>query len=259
MAELVIFEKHESIMLLRLNRPESRNALSSALLAEFGQHIERLKLDTSIRAVIITGAGDKAFCAGADLKERQGMSNEETLDFLRLIQTNLQNLAELPMPIIAAMNGDAFGGGLELALACDIRVAAQGAHMGLTECSLGIIPGAGGTQRLPRIVGVAKASELIFTAQKLTAHEALSIGLINYCAPSSEEAFLVAQRLAKTIASNAPLAVRAAKKALLSSQADIKDGLLEEFRAYQEILSSQDRQEGLKAFAQKRKPQFTGS
>ena len=259
MAELIILEECDNIALLRLNRPESRNALSSALLTKLAQNIAKLKLNMNIRVLIITGAGDKAFCAGADLKERQGMNNEATLDFLKLIQNTFQSLAEFPMPVIAAMNGDAFGGGLELALACDIRVAAHDAHMALSECSLGIIPGAGGTQRLPRIIGIAKASELIFTAQKLKSEDALNLGLINHRAPPNEDPLIIAQSLAKIIASNAPLAVRAAKKALLGDQAGLKAGLLSEFQAYEEILASNDRQEGLKAFAQKRKPHFSGS
>jgi len=256
---LIILEKQNNIAFLKLNRPESRNALSSALLGELAQNIAQLKLDRSIRVVVITGAGDKAFCAGADLKERQTMSEEEILSFLSLIQNTFQSLAELPMPVVAAINGDAFGGGLELALACDIRVAAYSALMGLTECSLGIIPGAGGTQRLPRIIGIAKACELIFTAQRLTSDEALTMGLISHRALPSESALSLAQNLALAIASNAPLAVRAAKKALVGCQEDLKAGLLSEFQAYQEILGTRDRQEGLQAFAHKRKPQFSGS
>ncbi len=259
MDKLIIQEKQNNIALLKLNRPESRNALSSALLKELAKNIEKLKLDKDIRAVIITGIGDKAFCAGADLKERLGMSDEETLAFLTLIQGTFQSIAELPMPVIAAINGDAFGGGLELALACDIRVAAHAAIMGLTECGLGIIPGAGGTQRLPRIIGVAKACELIFTAQKLNTESALNIGLISHRTQPGVSALEIAQNCARAITSNAPLAVRAAKKALVGSQKDLIAGLHDEFQAYQEILGTQDRQEGLRAFADKRKPQFSGS
>ena len=166
------------------------------------------------------------------------MSEEDTLAFLKLIQNTFQNLALLPMPVIAAMNGDAFGGGLELALACDIRVAAHEAHMGLTECSLGIIPGAGGTQRLPNVIGFAKALELILTAKKLSAEEALQLGLINYRAKDSESPLNNAQNLALSIAKNAPLAVRAAKKAI-NAQINLKDGLAREFEACQEILHTQ--------------------
>lgn len=259
MDKLIILERQNTIALLKLNRPESRNALCSALLSELAQIITKLKDDKNMRAVVITGAGDKAFCAGADLKERVGMSDEETLVFLSLIQNTFQSLFELPMPVIAAINGDAFGGGLELALACDIRVAAHSAQMGLTECSLGIIPGAGGTQRLPRIIGIAKACELIFTSKRLNSEEALNIGLINYRSQPSESALEIAHNLALSIANNAPLAVRAAKKALVGSQEELKAGLLVELQAYQEILKTNDRQEGLKAFAQKRKAQFNGT
>ena len=251
MGELVTQTRHDFITYLTLNRPDSRNALSRALLNELSCRVSELKEDNITRVVVITGAGDKAFCAGADLKERQGMSEQEVLKFLELIQDTFQKIAELPMPIIAALNGDAYGGGLELALACDIRIAAAHAHMGLTECSLGIIPGAGGTVRLPRIIGVARACDLIFSARRIGAQEALDLGLVNHLGDAHNFALAIAQ--------NAPLALRAAKKALTSDQKYLTTSFSNELEAYKQILSTKDRQEGLKAFAEKRKPVYNGS
>jgi enoyl-CoA hydratase/carnithine racemase len=247
----------EQVMLFTLNRPQRRNALSTNLLQILASEIKKISENTHIRAVIISGAESKAFCAGADLKERQSMSDEQTLDFLALIQGTFQALSELSIPTIAAINGDAFGGGLELALACDIRIASLDAHLGLTECSLGVIPGAGGTQRLPALIGFSKAAELIFSARRLNALEAFNLGLINdACAP--EETLNKAYSLAATIALQAPLAVRAAKKALKQSENHIKSGLAGELAAYKEILKSFDRKEGLLAFIEKRKAHFRG-
>lgn len=152
MEEPVLFTKQEHVGLLTLNRAQVRNALSYNTLVKINELLEKLEQDQKLRALIITGSGAEAFCAGADLKERKGMSVEESLRFVTLIQRTCHRISLLPMPTIAALNGDAFGGGLELALACDMRLSSMKTRLGLTECSLGIIPGAGGTQRLPRIV-----------------------------------------------------------------------------------------------------------
>lgn len=256
MTNLVRVEKSENLCIVTIDRPEVRNALSSVVLEELRVIAEELANDTTTRAVIFTGSGEKAFSAGADLKERIGMSEQDTLAFVTKIQRVFQMIADLPMPTIAAINGDAFGGGLELALACDVRVMNKASHIGLTEVSLGIIPGAGGTQRLPRLVGIACAMELIFTARKLTGQDALRIGLVNAVA---DDARAEARVMAELIAKNAPLAVRAAKSAIMCTQEkSLHDGLVVELASYHEILDSDDRKEGLRAFREKRAPLFRG-
>lgn len=260
MTDLIRIEQQDYVQLVTLNRPEVRNALSSHVIAGIAELCERLREDHTVRVVIFTGEGEKAFSAGADLKERQGMSEIETLDFVTTIQRTFQLVAELPMPTIAAINGDAFGGGLELALACDMRVMTSTAQMGLTECSLGIIPGAGGTQRLPRLIGISQAMELIFSAKRLSAPEALALGLVNSVANDAIDARMQAVILAQTIVNNAPLAIRAAKQAILATQEkSLGDGLVVELASYHEILDSDDRKEGLKAFQEKRPPVFRGA
>jgi enoyl-CoA hydratase/carnithine racemase len=248
------------IAIITLNRPELHNALSRAMIDDLNTIIDKLSNDHEIRAVIIHGNGDKAFCAGADLKERQSLSDAETLSFVEYIQASFQKIATMPMPTIASINGHAFGGGLELALACDIRMLNDKALLGLTECSLGIIPGAGGTQRLPKIVGLAKAMEMIFLAKRINASEALAIGLVNTLAPNAQETLMMAKHMAHIIKAQAPKAIRAAKEALLISQErNLPDGLVGELASYHAILGTMDRKEGLSAFLAKRQPQFSGS
>lgn len=259
MERLIELERHKHIGLLSINRPHVRNALSYQTLTEMNVAISELQDDPQIRAVIITGVGEQAFCAGADLKERQGMSLAESLSFVTFIQHTCQRVAFLPMPTIAAINGDAFGGGLELALACDIRLACSKARLGLTECSLGIIPGAGGTQRLPRIVGMAKAMEMVFLAQRLQACEALAFKLLNAVAEENKSVLDLAHQWAEQIAKNAPLAIRAAKKAILEPlRSGMEAGLAIELSEYERILSSKDRLEGIAAFMEKRAPHYQG-
>jgi enoyl-CoA hydratase/carnithine racemase len=188
------------------------------------------------------------------------MDEAQTMGFVSNIQKTFQEIAELPIPTIAAINGDAFGGGLELALACDLRVLNSHAHLGLTECSLGIIPGAGGTQRLPRIIGFSRAMDLIFLARRIDAQEAKSMGLVNYVKDGSGATRGFALELAHKIAQNAPLAVRSAKEAILVSQEkSLSDGLVAERASYHEILETSDRREGLMAFQEKRPPRFRGA
>jgi enoyl-CoA hydratase/carnithine racemase len=256
MTSLIRVEQQENVQTITLSRPEVRNALSSQLVEELRKSVDFLAIDKNIRAVIFTGDGDKAFSAGADLKERQGMSEQDTLAFVTKIQRLFQHIACLPMPTIAAINGDAFGGGLELALACDMRVMNKSALIGLTEVSLGIIPGAGGTQRLPRLIGLSAAMELIFSARRLSAQDAFQRGLVNSLA---DDARKEAMLLAGIIAHNAPLAIRAAKKAILCTQEkSLGDGLVEELASYHQILDSDDRKEGLRAFLNKQTPVFRG-
>lgn len=256
MAFLLIADRGD-ILTVTFNRPQVRNAISREVLAEFNARLDAIETDARLRGVIFTGAGE-AFCAGADLKERSGMSDEETLAFVGLIQSTFDRISKLPVPTIAAVQGFAFGGGLELALAADIRVVEEGALLGLTECSLGIIPGAGGTQRLLHIAGYSRAIDLILGARRFDAGEGYRLGLVDRLAPKGQ-ALAVAEQVMAGIAKNAPLAVRAAKKAIAATpQEGIDVGLKRELLAYQEILYTKDRREGFTAFMEKRPPQFVG-
>ncbi len=251
-------EKEQSICTIVLNRPEVYNSLNRELVASLHEVLDELTFDKSIRVVIVTGEGEKAFCAGADLKERRTMPPQEVVQFLHSLQSAFLKLERLPKPVIAAINGVAFGGGTELALACDLRVMARHAKMGLTETSLGIIPGGGGTQRLPRLIGKGKAKELIYTARHVGAEEALAIGLVNRVV-EAENLLAEARQLAEEIAQNAPLAVTQAKFAIdRGMDVDLETGLALETNAYQVLIPTKDRLEGLQAFQERRKPHYIG-
>lgn len=254
---VVLQQRDDGILIMMLNRVESANALSTALLQELQIKLEEAA-QSDARVVILTGAGQKAFCAGADLKERRGMDESQVRQAVARIRRVIQAVASLPMPVIAAVNGVAFGGGTELALACDLRVSAESAKFGLTETSLAIIPGAGGTQRLARLIGIAKAKELIFTARRIDAHTALQFGLVNQV--TSDESLLgQAIALAQEIASNGPIAVRQAKYAMdVGVETDLATGLVIETKAYEMTIPTQDRLEGLSAFAERRLPKYQG-
>lgn len=254
---VVLQQRDDGILIMMLNRVESANALSTALLQELQIKLEEAA-QSDARVVILTGAGQKAFCAGADLKERRGMDESQVRQAVARIRRVIQAVASLPMPVIAAVNGVAFGGGTELALACDLRVSAESAKFGLTETSLAIIPGAGGTQRLARLIGIAKAKELIFTARRIDAHTALQFGLVNQV--TSDESLLgQAIVLAQEIASNGPIAVRQAKYAMdVGVETDLATGLVIETKAYEMTIPTQDRLEGLSAFAERRLPKYQG-
>jgi methylglutaconyl-CoA hydratase len=250
--------REDGIMVLTLNRPNAANALSTKMLEELKNVIDTCKFDPSVRCLVLTGAGEKAFCAGADLKERAGMEPQMVRKTVSLIRECINNLESLPQPVIAAVNGAAFGGGTELALACDIRVASEHAKFGLTETSLGIIPGAGGTQRLPRLVGKGRAKELIFTARRIEAQEAKEIGLVEYVV-RPESLFEKAIDIASQIARNAPIAVRQAKFAIEKGMdVDLTTGLAIEQNAYEITIPTKDRLEGLQAFKEKRPPVYKG-
>ena len=248
----------ESIAILKLDRPKALNALSTEMLQELNASLNEIKKEASIRVVILTAAGEKAFCVGADLKERKQMPEEQVIHAVQLIGQTVSNLEALPQPVIAAMNGVAFGGGLELALACDIRLAANDISLGLTETALAIIPGAGGTQRLSRLIGISKAKELIYTARRITAETAIELGVVDHVV-KREELIASAIDLANEMAKNGPLALVQAKKAINQGiEVPVQSGLQIELLAYSALIPTSDRLEGLKAFEEKRSPNYKG-
>ncbi len=244
---------------LTLTRPERMNSLSRATLQRFGELGRELADRREVRAVVITGAGDKAFCAGADLKERQGMSEDDVRAQLGLYQTQLGWIAASRVPVIAAINGVALGGGLELALMCDLRVAAPHALFGLPETSIGIIPGAGGTQRLPRLLGEARAKELILLGRRLDAAQALAWGLVNHVSRSADSLLEDTLEFIRPIVEGAPIAQASALAAIDASfDTSLEHGLQLERLYYDACLTSADRREALAAVAEKRRPAFQG-
>lgn len=258
--QFVQFERvAEGVGLITLSRPEAANAMSVQLLTELSATLDQINRDPAVRVVLLTGAGEKAFCAGADLKERQGMSDRQVKEIVQLIGAIVAKVEALAQPVIAVLNGVAFGGGLELALACDLRIAATHAKVGLTETSLGIIPGAGGTQRLPRLIGMDKAKELIYTARRLDAEQAKCYGIVSYVY-EKHELRKRALQLAGEIAKNAPLALMQAKLAINQGvEVDLITGLKIESLAYSALIPTKDRLEGLRAFQEKRAPHYSGN
>jgi methylglutaconyl-CoA hydratase len=235
-----------------------RNALGVGVLRELAELQARAASEKALRVVIVTGAGHQAFSAGADLKERATMDEGAVAGFHRAIRAAFDGFEALPQPVIAAVNGVALGGGLELALACDLRIASEAAQLGLPEVGLGIIPGAGGTQRLPRVIGLARAKDLILTGRRVGAAEALAMGLVGQVVPAAGlgEAVLA---LAERVARNAPISLRQAKRAVDGGLAlPLREALDLENRLYQACLPTADRQEALRAFAEKRTPVFKG-
>jgi enoyl-CoA hydratase/carnithine racemase len=253
-------EVRDGIVLLTINRPQALNCFDMALLESFGRTIAGIAFDKEVKVVVITGStdGKNAFSTGADLKERAGMSPDQVRLYIQTIRNLFSAVEELPKPVIAAVNGYAFGGGLELALACDIRLASTNAVVGLTETSLAIIPGAGGTQRLPRVVGIARAKEMIFRARRITAAEGHEIGLFLEVVDSElllDRAF----EIAREIAANGPVALAQAKYAVNKGmEVSLPVGLAIESNAYAVTIPTKDRTEGLTAFREKRKPVYTG-
>jgi enoyl-CoA hydratase/carnithine racemase len=251
-------ERREAIEVWTIDGAPRRNAISMAMLAELNALLARARGDRSLRCVVLTGAGEKAFCAGADLKERARMSPEEVHAFHDGLRRALRGIEEAPQVFVAALNGAALGGGLELALACDLRIAADSAEVGLPEVGLGIIPGGGGTQRLARLVGVARAKDLVLTARRIGAAEALATGIVLRVAPAArllDEALAYAGEVAR----NAPVSLRQAKRAIDGGlHLSLDDALALENRLYQDCLGTRDRVEALRAFAEKRPPVFTG-
>lgn len=251
-------EIEDYVCTVTLDRPEAMNSMNGQLVDHLWHTFHSLRHDDDVRVVILTGAGEKAFCAGADLKERRQMSEAETRQRIDDYRGAFGAVDKLPKPTICAINGYAFGGGLEMALACDIRLVAEETKVGLTETKLGIIPGAGGTQRLPRLVGASKAKELIFTGRRLTGRRAAEIGLASEAYPV-DELLEEARALAGEMTDSAPIAVEQAKRAIdAGMQCDLETGLEIESRAYMVTLPTEDRQEGLEAFRDKREPNFEG-
>jgi methylglutaconyl-CoA hydratase len=248
----------DGVATLTLNRPEALNALSRALAAELLAVLRDLAVRPDLRVVVLRGAGERAFCSGADLKERATLTPEERGAHTAAIAAAAEALAALPVPVIAAIRGYALAGGLELALASDIRLASDDAIFGLTEVRIGIFPCAGGPVRLPRVVGPGKARELIFSGRRIDAHEALACGLVERVAPTAELNGAVAE-LAEQIRAAAPLAVRAVKQALgRALDVSERDALAYAEQVRRPLDATRDYAEGLAAFAERRPPRFTG-
>jgi len=255
---ILLAAEDAGIITLTLNRPGIMNSLNFSLLYALRDQIEAIRFRSDIRVVIITGSGEKAFCAGADLKERATLKPEQVKEFIFTIRNLFTSIEQLNKAVITAVNGIALGGGTELALASDIRIASSNASMGLTETRLAIIPGAGGTQRLPRLVGKGKAKELIFTGQRIDAQEALKIGLVNkICEP--KDLWNESKKMADMICETGPIAIEQAKYAInYGMETDMHTGLAIESNAYWVCIPTEDRLEGLAAFKEKRKPVYKG-
>jgi enoyl-CoA hydratase/carnithine racemase len=254
----VLVEKYGTTAWITLNRPQALNALSLAVNVRLSELEAELEHDDSVRAIVITGSGEKCFCAGADLKERKGVPATESGSFINAIGSAINDLGAMRKPTIALMNGSAYGGGLELAMACDFRIGVEGSELGLTEVRLGIMPGAGGTQRLPRLVGEARAKEMILLGRKIPIARALEIGLVNQVVPRAQLRPAVEGLLAE-LAGCAPLSVIHAKSAIERGYGvALEKGLEIERECYDVTLFSHDRDEGLAAFAEGRPPRYEG-
>ncbi|KAL6911916.1 hypothetical protein ACP4OV_000721 [Aristida adscensionis] len=248
------------IVELRLERPEVKNAINWDVMRRLRAAIQKVEADPAAQVVLVASSVPGVFCAGADLKERKLMSSSEVREYANSLRSTFSLLKqELPIPTIAVIEGAALGGGLELALSCDLRICGANARLGLPETGLAIIPGAGATQRLPRIIGRSRAKELIFTGRGCDATEAVMMGLANYCVPAGE-AYQKALDIAREITQKGPLGIRMAKKAVNQGMevADMSSALAVEGECYEQLLHTQDRLEGLAAFAEKRKPVYRG-
>lgn len=249
---------HQGIAVFTMNRPDARNALGKQMMKEFNEAMNLVRFDTNVRVVILQSTVPKVFCAGADLKERLQMTQQEAAATVFGLRNAFMQLEQLPMPTIAAVEGAALGGGLEMAMSCDFRIAGAKAILGCPETSLAIIPGAGGTQRLPRLIGLSKAKELIYTSRRVGAEDAHKIGLVDYAVPETQ-AFEKAMELAREILPNGPIGVRMAKEAIMKgTEVDAASGMAIERACYAQVIPTQDRLEGLKAFKEKRKPVYKG-
>jgi len=250
------------IAVVSINRPEAKNALSINLMGLFEKHMDTLAVDRNVRAVVLRSLVPGVFCAGADLKERRKMSEADVPLFVGKARMLFQRLHEIPVPTIVALEGAALGGGLEMSLGCDFRIASTTAKLGLPETKLAIIPGAGGTVRLPRLIGPSKAKELIFTGKVLNSAAAAEIGLVDYSVEQNETgdaAFVRAMELAEEMQSQGPVALRMAKKSINKGiETDLHSALTYEELCYAQVVPTKDRIEGLMAFKEKRKPVYKG-
>ena len=254
----LLYEKSDGIATITINRPQALNAMNTDTIPEFLSCLEDAEKDEDVRVIVITGAGEKAFCAGLDLKSVRDISVLRALETSRLGQKLTLAVEELGKPVIAAINGYALGGGLELAMACDIRIASENARVGQTELNVGLIPGWGGTQRLPRFVGKGMAKELAFTGKMIDAKTAEKIGLINMVVPP-ENLKSAVEELAKVIMSKPPIAIKLIKELINKSvETDLRTGLVHEAEAFGILSSTEDYREGVSAFIEKRKPEYKG-
>jgi enoyl-CoA hydratase/carnithine racemase len=258
MSPTILVERDGHLTHLILNRPEVLNAIDNTLATELTAACEALAEDRDVWAVILRGNGERAFSAGADLKARRNFTPEDWTHQRALLREMFKKLRDLPQPMIAAVHGYALGGGTELAMLADFAIAADDAVFGLTEVSLGIIPGGGGTQNLPRIIGRNRAKELIYTARRIPAAEAHRLGLVNHVVPRAE-LLEKATQLAHEIMKNSPFAIRQVKWAVdHGADQEFEDGLEREHEAYMRAIESEDRREGIAAFNERRPPRFTG-
>jgi len=256
---LIVDEPVPAVLRVTINREDASNAFGTQVARDLFDVVHPLEIVRNhFRCLVLTGAGAKAFCAGGDLKERQRLTEDEWVQQHEFFERTFRHVLNCPIPVIAAVNGAAYGGGLELMLQCDFAYASRTARFALTEVSLGIMPGGGGTQTLPRIIGERRAKELILAAKPFTAEQALAWGVVNeVCEP--DELMPRTLAIAQRIAENAPLSVRQAKHAIHHGlQMDINSAMLFEIEAYQRMVRSEDRVEGVRAFNEKRKPSFKG-
>lgn len=255
---MIHLERLDHVAVIRIDRSERMNCFDYPTLVELQQLVTKVRHDPMIRVVLFTGTG-KAFSAGADLKERTTLDEAQVRRNVAAIRDVFTDIANLPQPTIAAVNGHALGGGFEWMLACDFRIIVKGALIGLTETSFGIIPGAGGTQRLPRLIGETRAKELIFTAKKIDAETAERYGIVSRVVSTVEELMEVCLAFAEEMLRNGPIAIRQAKQAIDQGlNHSLSEGLEIETAAYETVIPTEDRMEALRAFAEKRTPQFQG-
>lgn len=249
----ILLEKKGSVAIATINRPKALNALNSEVLNDLNTLVDEVKADPGIRVLILTGSGEKAFVAGADIGEMSSLSKAEGEAFGKKGNDVFRKLETMPIPVIAAVNGYALGGGCELSMACDIRICAETAVFGQPETGLGITPGFGGTQRLARLIGPGMAKQLIYSARNIKADEAYRIGLVNAVYPA-EELLPAAEKLAETIAKNAPIAVRACKKAINEGlELPMDEAIVLEEKLFGGCFETEDQKEGMGAFLEKRK------
>jgi enoyl-CoA hydratase len=260
--EFIIYSKNpeKKSATITLNRPEVMNALNLQMRKEIHTVLDLVEKDDSVRSLVLTGAGEKAFSAGADVNMFQTMTPFTAREYLKMSKGASNRIENFPKPVIAAVNGHAIGGGLELAMSCDVMVASTNAKFGQTEINVGLIPGVGGTQRLPRRIGIHRAKELIFTGDLIDAAEAQRLGIVNHVFPTREEMLSFVDTLVEKISSKSPLILRLAKEAVNRSAAGLKDGLDYESTLFELCFSTNDQKEGARAFLEnRRKPEFTGS